>query len=312
MAVLLGIFAGMCVPAQTSINTKLRGRVGSPFYASFISFSVSLVFLVFLLTVTGQGLSLKLPPFGQEPFWIYCSGAMGVIFLTGNILLFAGLGGVQTVVLTVFGQIMTGLLIDTFGLYRSAQLPLTVWRVAGAVIVFAGVVAVSLAKGGDKGGPYGKTPGIWPLRCLGVFAGFLSASQAAINGRMGQVLGSSLKATFFSFIVGAVLLLVISCAVFLLGRGKSESSATIGERLKGPWWMWLGGFLGVIYVFSSAFITPILGAGMAMILVLTGSTSSGLIIDHFGLFDAPVKKINIKKIAGVAMIIAGAAMIRLL
>lgn len=69
-----------------------------------------------------------------------------MVFLTGNILLFPKLGGVQTVVLPVLGQILMGLAIDNFGLFYSQQTSLTVFRIAGAVLVLLGVVLVSTAK----------------------------------------------------------------------------------------------------------------------------------------------------------------------
>ena len=56
------------------------------------------------------------------------------------------LGGVQTVVLPVLGQILMGLTIDNFGLFYSQQTSLTAFRIAGAVLVLLGVVLVSTAK----------------------------------------------------------------------------------------------------------------------------------------------------------------------
>ncbi len=80
------------------------------------------------------------------PAWIWIGGICGVVFLTGNILLFPKLGGVQTVVLPVLGQILMGLTIDNFGLFYSQQTSLTAFRIAGAVLVLLGVVLVSTAK----------------------------------------------------------------------------------------------------------------------------------------------------------------------
>ena len=54
MSIILGILAGIGLPVQTSINTALRKKVGSPYNASLVSFVVALLFLVLLLLVTGQ------------------------------------------------------------------------------------------------------------------------------------------------------------------------------------------------------------------------------------------------------------------
>ena len=146
MPIILGFLAGVGLPIQTSVNTRLRKKVGSPFNAALVSFLVGLLFLSTLLLVTGQGLHIPFAQLLNEPAWIWIGGICGVVFLTGNILLFPKLGGVQTVVLPVLGQILMGLTIDNFGLFYSQQTSLTAFRIAGAVLVLLGVVLVSTAK----------------------------------------------------------------------------------------------------------------------------------------------------------------------
>lgn len=125
MPIILGFLAGVGLPIQTSVNTRLRKKVGSPFNAALVSFLVGLLFLSALLLVTGQGLHIPFAQLLNEPAWIWIGGICGVMFLTGNILLFPKLGGVQTVVLPVLGQILMGLTIDNFGLFYSQQTSLT-------------------------------------------------------------------------------------------------------------------------------------------------------------------------------------------
>ena len=143
MPIILGFLAGVGLPIQTSVNTRLRKKVGSPFNAALVSFLVGLLFLSALLLVTGQGLHIPFAQLLNEPAWIWIGGICGVVFLTGNILLFPKLGGVQTVVLPVLGQILMGLTIDNFGLFRSHQMPLTAFRVAGAALVILGVLVLA-------------------------------------------------------------------------------------------------------------------------------------------------------------------------
>ena len=79
---------------QTSVNTRLWKKVGSPFNAALVSFLVGLLFLSALLLVTGQGLHIPFAQLLDELAWIWIGGICGVVFLTGNILLFLKLGGV--------------------------------------------------------------------------------------------------------------------------------------------------------------------------------------------------------------------------
>ncbi len=309
MAFLIGILAGIGLPFQTSVNTRLKGRTGNPFYASLISFCVGLAFLILLLPLTGQDVAIPFDTMAGEPPWIYAGGICGVIFLTCNIILFPKIGGIRTAILPVLGQITMSIIIDSLGLFRCAVTPLTVWRVAGAVMVFAGVMVVSLAKAGNEKSPAGRSKFLLLLQILGVGAGMLSAVQTAVNGYLGRLIESPLKSTVVSFSVGVILLVVI--CVIIAVRKKVLHSESEGKR-GGPWWMWTGGILGGLYVFANVNLYQTLGTGLTVVIVLTGTVAGGLIIDHFGLFGTPVKKITARKIAGVALMIAGAALIKLL
>ncbi len=310
MAFLIGILAGIGLPFQTSVNTRLKGRTGNPFYASLISFCVGLAFLILLLPLTGQDVAIPFDTMAGEPPWIYAGGVCGVVFLTCNIILFPKIGGIRTVVLPVLGQIIMGLLIDSFGLFRSVQISLTVWRIAGACAALIGVIIVTRAKSRQQSEKAKRGPAIIALQILGIGAGMLSAVQTAVNGRLGRLIDSPVKAAVISFGVGVILLIVISIIIKVRST-KRETVNPVTKDKFGPWWMWIGGILGGLYVLANAHLSSVLGTGLTVVVVLTGTIAGGLIVDHFGLFGAPVKRISAGKVAGVAILIAGIAMIRL-
>ena len=312
MSIILGFLAGVGLPIQTSVNTRLRKKVGSPYNASLVSFVVALLFLSALLLITGQGLHIPLAQLLNEPAWIWIGGICGLVFLTGNILLFSKLGGVQTVVLPVLGQILMGLIIDNFGLFYSQKTPLSVFRIAGAVMVILGVVWVSMAKENKTASEKlqkSESTTLWIWRAFGIFAGMLSATQIAVNGYLGKVVGSPIKASAISFTVGIIFLAII-CIVLHFKNGKSESFKN--ESAKNPWWMWIGGILGGLYILANVYLSRIVGTGMTVIILLIGSTTGGILVDHFGMFESPKKPINAQKILGVLIMILGAAAIKLL
>lgn len=312
MSIILGFLAGVGLPIQTSVNTRLRKKVGSPYNASLVSFVVALLFLSALLLITGQGLHIPLAQLLNEPAWIWIGGICGLVFLTGNILLFSKLGGVQTVVLPVLGQILMGLIIDNFGLFYSQKTPLSVFRIAGAVMVILGVVLVSMAKENKTASEKlqkSESTTLWIWRAFGIFAGMLSATQIAVNGYLGKVVGSPIKASAISFTVGIIFLAII-CIVLHFKNGKSESFKN--ESAKNPWWMWIGGILGGLYILANVYLSRIVGTGMTVIILLIGSTTGGILVDHFGMFESPKKPINSQKILGVLIMILGAAAIKLL
>lgn len=312
MSIILGFLAGVGLPIQTSVNTRLRKKVGSPYNASLVSFVVALLFLSALLLITGQGLHIPLAQLLNEPAWIWIGGICGLVFLTGNILLFSKLGGVQTVVLPVLGQILMGLIIDNFGLFYSQKTPLSVFRIAGAVMVILGVVLVSMAKENKTASEKlqkSESTTLWIWRAFGIFAGMLSATQIVVNGYLGKVVGSPIKASAISFTVGIIFLAII-CIVLHFKNGKSESFKN--ESAKNPWWMWIGGILGGLYILANVYLSRIVGTGMTVIILLIGSTTGGILVDHFGMFESPKKPINAQKILGVLIMILGAAAIKLL
>ena len=310
MFVLLGILVGFGLPLQTGINTKLNQKLGSPYNASFASFTIAFIFLLALLLITERNITFSLDRVMQEPFWIWSGGVCGVIFLTGNIVLFTKLGGVQTVIFPVLGQILMGLVIDNFGLFYAPQIELTLLRLTGAFLVLLGVIIVVLAKRNEKNNLFIKPKQqhilFWQL--LGIVTGMLSTVQTAVNGHLGVILASSVKAAVISFAIGSVLLAGI-CAFMFRQRKAVLKIPPIRENY--PWWIWLGGILGGLFVMTNAYLSNIIGTGMTIIAILVGSTSGGLIIDHFGLLGSERKPVNLRKVLGIIIMIIGAAAIKL-
>jgi len=310
-ALLAGAAAGAGLPFQTSINANLNKRIGSPFAASLISFSVGTAFLTVLILFIEHGISIPFRSIAGEPVWIWLGGLFGVIYLTGNILLMPRLGSVQTVVFPVLGLVIMGLFIDNFGWFRSAQVSMSPTRLCGAALVIAGVAAVTMAKqknaaAGTAKNKDGNDAMLWVWRLLGICTGAMSATQIAINGHLGKVIGDPLEAALISFSVGTV-----SIFVFLLIL-RPKINVHSSSEVRYPWWIWIGGTIGAMYVFCSSYIAPIIGTGMAVVVVQIGQMTGSLTIDHFGLVRSARKPITAVKVLGVVMMLIGAAVIHLL
>lgn len=301
LAVLLGIFAGALLPVQTSVNTRLRMAVGAPLLASLISFTVgtTALFLVFWLS-SGR----LLPDFSTtagHPWWIFSGGALGVVVLTGNILLFPRLGSVQTVILPVAGQIFTGLLIDALGLFNSAQIGLSPARLSGALAVLLGaLLVVGVIRDRHREATGG---GNWLWRGFGLLMGVCGATQTAVNGQLGTLLGSAVGSALVSFTIGVLCLLTLVVLTRTPWQGVGEG---------GPWWMWVGGLLGATFVFANAFLAPILGTGLTVVLTLSGMLVASLMIDTFGLFGSRKRRVRPAQLLGLLLIILGVVLIRFL
>lgn len=323
-----GIFIGLLLPIQTCLNSRLRQSVGSPYLSSLGSFFGGTLFLAALALVVEGSVFFSWDDVAHQPLWIWLGGLFGVIGLTTNILIFPKLGGVQTTVLPICGQILMGLLIDHFGLFEAHQAVLTPLRVIGAVLVIAGVVGAVTLGGKRISRQPSKTreahsntealrqvsanaspqaePLLWGWRALALGTGFLMASQSAINGHLGVLIGSPTQAALVSFTVGTTVLFLLA----LVLRLKFRVRVPDGQK-KNPWWMWFGGVLGAIYVFGNAFLVPLLGTGLTVVAALVGMISGSLLVDKLGLLQAPKRQVGLAQVLSLVLMLGGVALIRL-
>jgi transporter family-2 protein len=82
------------------------------------------------------------------------------------------------------------------------------------------------------------------------------------------------------------------------------------QSITGPWYIWLGGLIGSIFVGYITGINQQQGVALTFALVVAGQIFVSVVIDHFGLFGSVVRTITLEKIIGAALIIAGIILIK--
>lgn len=132
------------------------------------------------------------------------------------------------------------------------------------------------------------------LILLVVCGGMGLSVEAGLLGPLGGQVGD-LWATFTIFGVGAALTFLL-----MLFFSPRHSPSFFAQ----PGWQLLGGVLGPIYVVILTIATPAIGIAMTMIGILAGQVFKSLIIDHYGLFGTPHRKIDSKRIIALIFIIA--------
>ncbi|MDO5101690.1 MAG: DMT family transporter [Lautropia sp.] len=134
---------------------------------------------------------------------------------------------------------------------------------------------------------------------IALATGIGMAMQAAINARLSAGLGyQPLVASLISFSVGTIFLAV---AAFFLSDWQPVA-ANIGQQ---PWWRWLGGLLGAGFVTATVFMAPKIGIVNMMFLIIIGQLCTGMLIDHFGLIQMPVRPVPWWKLAGMGVMLVG-------
>jgi transporter family-2 protein len=139
-----------------------------------------------------------------------------------------------------------------------------------------------------------------------VVAGASVAAQIAINAQLRVVAGSALWATNISFAVSMVIGLTVVAISGAFGRLTMPDAAL----WRAPWWIWLGGFGGALYVLLAILLTRRLGIAVLSAAGILGQLGAALLIDHYGLFGAPVARLSVARVVGVAMLMIGVVLIR--
>ncbi|WP_424192004.1 DMT family transporter [Ampullimonas aquatilis] len=142
---------------------------------------------------------------------------------------------------------------------------------------------------------------IWMI-LQALVAGAILPVQAAINGQLRTYLISPILTSLASFLTGTFFLAVLHFSI-------SPCLPTV-EVLSGPrYWMWFGGSLGVIFVLTTITVTPELGAGTTMALIITGQLGMALFLDQSGLIGMQIRELVPLRIAGAVLLMAGALLI---
>lgn len=138
---LLAFAAGAMIPTQAATNNKMAAVVDSPILAAFISFVVGTVALFIYLIASGIPIG-NLSSVGTAPPIAWVGGLLGAFFVTMTILLAPRLGVAVTFSLIIAGQMLATIIIDQFGLFGLSVQTISFPRIAGVLLITAGVVLV--------------------------------------------------------------------------------------------------------------------------------------------------------------------------
>jgi transporter family-2 protein len=129
------------------------------------------------------------------------------------------------------------------------------------------------------------------------------AVMAVFNARLGGLLGGPFWAAAAQFSVALSVVLSVALA--------TRQPAPITTGLGGaPWWVWTGGVFSATFIVVSTLLTPRLGVAVTLATIIVGQVTAALVVDHFGLFGAPVVRVSLVRFAGVALLLAGITLMR--
>ncbi|MCB5177431.1 MULTISPECIES: DMT family transporter [Microvirga] len=138
-----------------------------------------------------------------------------------------------------------------------------------------------------------------PLILVCVVLGVFLTWQGPVNAEAARRLGSPALAALLSISMSVVL--VLAFAIFTVRERPDWSQ--VGAA---PWWTWIGGITGAVFVVGSLLVVPKTGSVLFLLSVILGQMIGAITADGFGLWGLRETTISPMKILAMGLVLAGA------
>ncbi len=142
----------------------------------------------------------------------------------------------------------------------------------------------------------------WTLYGLILIAGILNGLQTGMNAQLNKSLGQTILAAPIVYLAGLAAMLV---AAPFFGI-KLGNYARLAET---PWWAFLGGICGAVFIYAMLSTTQKVGAGVFMGVTVTAAVVTSVALDHFGAMGVDQHPAGLWRLVGLALMIGGVALI---
>jgi transporter family-2 protein len=143
----------------------------------------------------------------------------------------------------------------------------------------------------------------WFYLFVCLLAGALMPLQAGVNAQLARWVGHPAVASLISFAVGTLVLVAYSAAL----RPQLPALSALAEA---PWWVWVGGLLGGVFVTAAATLAPRLGAATFISVTIAGQVLVSILLDHFGVVGFPERPLTPLRLLGALLLVAGVLLVR--
>ncbi len=136
----------------------------------------------------------------------------------------------------------------------------------------------------------------WMLAGLMIVGGVAVTVQGQFMGIMDTRMGSR-EGMFMTYAGGGILATLV---MVFGGGGHLKAWSTV------PWYVLsTAGALGLLVVGATGYTAPRLGLAKSLTIMVAAQLSAALLIDHFGLFGASLRTLNLSRLGGLALMIVG-------
>ena len=134
---------------------------------------------------------------------------------------------------------------------------------------------------------------------LAIMGGIATAFQRRFMGIMEQRMGWK-ECVFITYVSGGILVALAMLAV----RGGN-----LVAWPKVPWYVFTAGVLGLLIVGTIGYTVPRLGMAKAFTVMIAAQLIAAMMLDHFGLFGATVRMLNMYRMTGFIIMVVGVWMV---
>jgi transporter family-2 protein len=245
--------------------------MGDSLEAALVSFGSGLIFVSIISALrkdirAGFKNIFKSVKAGHLKGWRLGAGMLGASFVAMQTHVVPLIGVALFTVASLAGQTAISLWVDHVGLMGSGRSLITIRRVLAAAIT---VLAVALSAW-DR---FLINDFSITALVLAVLAGGWVGVQRALNGQINNYSNASFATSQLNFITGTSFLLILLILRSLFTDHSIKNFST------GPWWMFLGGSMGVIYIALSAVAVQHLGVLDFTLFSVGGMLFGSLLID---------------------------------
>ncbi len=139
---------------------------------------------------------------------------------------------------------------------------------------------------------------------LVIVAGLMNPLQAACTSSLNKVLHRPFMVGVVS--VGGTATVTLIGALLLGQLGLNGKAAQV------PWWAWLGGLAGSVFLLAQPIAAQKIGAGPFIGITVTASVILSVLIDNYGWLGFPQHTASIGRIVGTGLMVIGVGLVAVL
>ncbi len=292
---ILATISGVMIALQARANGELSHLLGNGVEAALISFGSGLIIIaiiaIFSPAIKEGARNLRGAVLLRElPQWTLFAGALGGTFVAIQTHVVPVIGVAIYSVASIAGQSAASLLVDRLGITGGGKKRITTRRLAAAAFtVFAVFISVfDRIEAADLA--------LFAVFLAGV-AGAVVGVQRALNSQINEHSHQSYTTSLLNFFMGTSFLSIF--LILLIAFGNTELSPLPA----GPWWIYTGGVIGVIYIAFTSKIVQHLGVLTFTLFSVGGNLLGSLIIDLISPTDGV--RVSWYLVIGIAMTYLG-------